>query len=587
MHTPSLHRRVVAAGTAAVVLLAIALDLLLYFSWRSNLLGGLDVELASREQQIRAEAVVLDAEDLASRLGGIGVSATIRDNRGREYRAGPQPPPGEAREVRQFTLPRGMTASVGVARTEADSSLRRLLLVEVAGTSAAAVLAFLLLRLVSEVALQPLREITAAIRRTAAGQRGERLRPDQRHTRLGELAVVYDEMIDALEAALQDADASRDRSQRLQERAQKIVATANDAYVAADAAGCIIAWNSRSEAIFGWTAKEAIGRPLVETVVPPAARIEHLAGIERFLATGKSRLVGQPVELLALHRQGHVFPAELTLWVTYDDGEATFNAFVRDITEQRRMAEALDATLAELSAALDEAKSSEVRTRRFLADAAHQLRTPVAGIQACAETLLICGDPAAADQLLAHLAQETSRAGRLIKALLQTARLDQGMVVARRPHAVRSLCEEELDRARALAPELALRLIAPGWETRMVELDVDVVREILANLLDNARRHARSTIEVTLAGEGLTIEVRVSDDGPGLAPMVSDRAFDRFVSLDGQGGTGLGLPIARGLAEAHGGTLRYEDGAFILRLAVSCPDGREDGNVELGVGESI
>jgi PAS domain S-box-containing protein len=702
MHTPSLHRRVVAAGVAAVVVLTVAFDVLVYFSWRSNLLGGLDAELASREQVITAQAGLVEPEELVTRLEDIGISATIQDRSGRTYEAGPRPPADEATMVRETSLPGGMTTTISVPRTEADRALQRLLLAEVVGTVAMAALAFFLLRLVSELALQPLEQMVAAIRRTAAGRRGERLRPDQPHTRLGLVAGAYDEMLDSLEAALQEADAARDHSQRLQARAQKIVDTANDAFVAADSRGSIIGWNSRAEAVFGWTASEALGRSLVETIVPLASRPAHLAGIERYLATGQSRLVGRPVEVLALHRQGHVFPAELTLWVTDDEEQMVFNAFIRDvterrkaeeeqsqlasivassdeaivgigldhrimtwnraaerisgytaeetlgqpmrflfspdgraqledllerqregvplmgqestwlrkdgtaigvaltvspicdrsgrtvgasviardITEERRMAAALDATLAELSTALTEARSSEARSRRFLADAAHQLRTPVAGIQACAESLLLDTDPAGADELLANLGHETARAGRLIKALLQTARLDQGMVMSCRPCDLRALCEEELDRARALAPELALRVTSRDWDERKIDIDADVVREILANLIDNARRHARSTIEVLLTGAGGFVEVSVTDDGPGLPPELRDRAFDRFVSLDGRGGTGLGLAIARGLAEAHGGILSYDGNAFVVRVPVTPSSGNGHGGAQ-------
>ena len=709
MRTPSLHRRVVAAGVGAVVLLAVALDLLLYLSWRSNLLGALDAELEGREQLIRAQAVDLGAENLAERLARIGLGATVRDGSGRTYEAGPPTPAGVETLDREVTLPRGMTATISVPRTEADESLRTLMAVEVFGTVTAATLAFFLLRLVSELALQPLGQMAAAIRRTAEGARGERLRPDDRSTELGELAGAYDDMLDALEAALQEADAARDRSQRLQERAQKIVETANDAFVAADASGTIVGWNGQAEVVFGWPAAEALGRPLVDTVVPLASRPAHLAGIERYLTTGESRMVGRPVELLALHRRGHVFPAELTLWVTDEDGTVVFNAFVRDVTarrkaeeeqsrlasivassddaiigmgldhrittwnraaerisgytaeeavgqpvlfvfapeqraetaelferlsggervvdheaawlrrdgtaidvaltvspigdgsgrnvgasviardvtEQRRVAAALDDTLAQLSTALAEAQASEARTRRFLADAAHQLRTPVAGMQACAETLLLDANPAEADELLAHLVEETARAGRLIKALLQTARLDQGLVVTRRPCDLLALCEEELDRARARAPELVLGLGAAGWQGGTVDVDADVVREVLANLLDNARRHASSRIGVSLAARGSTVEVGVSDDGPGLAPEVADRAFERFVSLDGKGGTGLGLPIARGLAEAHGGTLSYERKVFVLRLPVPGVSAGADGEGRKHAGRAL
>jgi signal transduction histidine kinase len=89
----------------------------------------------------------------------------------------------------------------------------------------------------------------------------------------------------------------------------------------------------------------------------------------------------------------------------------------------------------------------------------------------------------------------------------------------------------------------------------------------LANLLDNARRHAAGRIELTVGTDQASqLEIRLADDGPGLPLEMAERAFERFVSLDGKGGTGLGLAIARELARAHGGELSYQGGAFVLRL---------------------
>ena len=97
-----------------------------------------------------------------------------------------------------------------------------------------------------------------------------------------------------------------------------------------------------------------------------------------------------------------------------------------------------------------------------------------------------------------------------------------------------------------------------------------MVSEVLANVLDNARRHASRRIDLVVAAADHTVEIRVVDDGPGLPDPLVERAFERFVSLDGKGGSGLGLPIARGLARAHGGDLTYE-GGFVLRLPVEAP----------------
>ncbi len=97
------------------------------------------------------------------------------------------------------------------------------------------------------------------------------------------------------------------------------------------------------------------------------------------------------------------------------------------------------------------------------------------------------------------------------------------------------------------------------------------MREIISNLLDNARRHAATRIEVALVQTGESVKVRISDDGPGIPEGMREKAFERFVSLDGKGGSGLGLPIARSLARAHHGDLTYQDGAFVLSLPMSPP----------------
>lgn len=209
---------------------------------------------------------------------------------------------------------------------------------------------------------------------------------------------------------------------------------------------------------------------------------------------------------------------------------------------------------------------SQDRLESFLADAAHQLRSPISGIQSCAEALL--RGPATEeerDRLLANLVRTAARASRLITSLLRLARLDAGNPIDPEACDVVALCADEADRVWALAPHLDLALRASGLPDRHLQLDSFAVREILANLLDNARRHAKARIEVLIEG-GADLVVRVKDDGPGVAEGLEEQIFERFASLDGKGGSGLGLAIGRELARAHGGELTYEEGGFLLRL---------------------
>lgn len=239
----------------------------------------------------------------------------------------------------------------------------------------------------------------------------------------------------------------------------------------------------------------------------------------------------------------------------------------RTDTELGRMAIAFDEMLDALETALADARASEQRSRRFLAEAAHQLRTPIAGIQASAEALPRARARADREQLLSSMARECNRAGRRVAALLRMARLDQGDRPVRRPTDLALLCRDEVARTASLAPRLEVTFRAPGPDTP-VHVDPDGVREALANLLDNARRHAAGRISVDLDEAGCTVEVHVADDGPGLPDGEWERSFEPFVSLDGHGGSGLGLAIARGIARAHGGDLVYESGIFTFRLPV-------------------
>ncbi|GGI05013.1 HAMP domain-containing sensor histidine kinase [Egicoccus halophilus] len=233
-------------------------------------------------------------------------------------------------------------------------------------------------------------------------------------------------------------------------------------------------------------------------------------------------------------------------------------------TEIGRLASAFDEMLDAQERALQTAREAEVRSRRFLADAAHQLRTPVAGLRAASEALLHSPSPAEQDTLVGNLARESARTGRLLDALLRMAHLDRGEDPPRLDTDLVPLLSEEIERQRGLAPSLAIDLHAP--DTLVVPLDANGLRESVANLLDNARRHARATIEVELRPSPDGARLRIRDDGPGLEPGTEEAVFDRFVSLDDRGGSGLGLAIARAYARAHDGDVVWRDGAFELTV---------------------
>ena len=224
------------------------------------------------------------------------------------------------------------------------------------------------------------------------------------------------------------------------------------------------------------------------------------------------------------------------------------------------------------------ALEAERKSREFLAFAAHQLRTPLAGIRSTVDALVLGAiDAPERDALLVGLSREADRAGRLISSLLQLARIDQHEPLPFRPIDIAELVQHEIDQA-------AIRWPHVNWETIGCDIgrsgdtrcNPDAMAEALANVLDNAQRHADGRVVVELREVGADLEITVTDDGPGLPAGMAEVAFRRFVTLDGQRGTGLGLAISRGLAEAHGGTLAYAHGSFLFRLPRRVNVRRED-----------
>ena len=238
----------------------------------------------------------------------------------------------------------------------------------------------------------------------------------------------------------------------------------------------------------------------------------------------------------------------------------------RTDTELGQTAQAFDEMLDELEGAETRAQQAEERTRAFLADAAHELRTPIAGVQAAAETLLHHDDQLDHDErqhLQALLVREAERAGALISDLLTAARLDAGIDLDLAPVSLRTLAHSEIDRVRLLHPETAVTMSGPEVIARA---DAARVSSILRNVIDNAVRAAgpEGQVHLVVREHDQFAIAEIWDSGPGVPPSQRERIFERLVRLDhgragDAGGSGLGLAIARGYARAHGGDLTCED----------------------------
>jgi signal transduction histidine kinase len=232
-----------------------------------------------------------------------------------------------------------------------------------------------------------------------------------------------------------------------------------------------------------------------------------------------------------------------------------------------------------LNEMLDRLRRSFERERRFVADASHELRTPVAVIKAELEAALRAGDhDSQVRAALVAALEECDHLAQLAEDLLVVARAAEGeLPVRREPVAIRPLLEGVRERFDDRARERGREIRVDGAGDLSVEADEFRLRQALGNLVDNALRYGEGEIVLSSRRppDAAALELDVSDQGPGFEPALAERAFERFARGDEartRGGTGLGLAIVRAIAEAHGGGAEIVagDGAVVrIRL----PDG--------------
>ena len=243
--------------------------------------------------------------------------------------------------------------------------------------------------------------------------------------------------------------------------------------------------------------------------------------------------------------------------------------------EMERLALTLNGMLARLEAAF-------TQTRRFAADAAHELRTPLAALRGGIEVALRAErTPEEYRRVLASSLEEVERLIRLAEDLLLLSRSSAGPDVTRAPVDLEPLLLDVFDVGARLGQGAGVSVRTDAMASATVRGDATALRRALLNLIENAIKYTPPGGKVELGlttGDGLAV-ITVSDTGIGLDPADADRIFEPFVRLDAArardtGGAGLGLAIARSIAVAHGGTLTVESrpGAgsrFVLRLPLA------------------
>ena len=341
-------------------------------------------------------------------------------------------------------------------------------------------------------------------------------------------------------------------------RTRSIIDTANDAFVAIDAADVIKDWNPQAKLTFGWKREEAVGRSLAETVIPPARREAHLEGLHRYVLTGEGPMLNRRVELEGLHKDGHLFPVEMTISPIRWGRSHIFSAFIRDITERKQAEEALAHQTGELTRINAELED-------FTHSVSHDLKEPLRGIEAFAG--FIAEDYA--DKLdeqgqgyVNVLRESAVRMKDLIDDLLQLSRIGRTRL-EQAPVAMSALVRDvSLELSFALHEKRVELLIDPDMPT--VPCDPARMREVFKNLISNSVKYndkPQPRIEVGCGIDNGAFIFTVRDNGIGIAAEFHEKIFKIFQRLhhrEEYEGTGVGLAICKKVVEAHGGRIWVE-----------------------------
>ncbi len=234
--------------------------------------------------------------------------------------------------------------------------------------------------------------------------------------------------------------------------------------------------------------------------------------------------------------------------------------------ELARLAQTFNALLSRVEDAVQ-------RQRRFIADAAHEIRSPVASLRTQLEVAQRLGDVHALRELLPGQVEDVRRLSVLVDDLLRLARLDADAPLRSQPV---DLDDVILDAVRHVRGGSRVVIGTSAVSAARVLGDPDALERVVVNLLDNALRYAHHQVDVGMTADSHTARLTVTDDGPGIPPDRREEVFERFTRLDDartreSGGTGLGLAIVREVVSRHGGRVCVADAHPGARLVVELP----------------
>ncbi len=421
---------------------------------------------------------------------------------------------------------------------------RAVLLVALLAAVGAAGLAFF----IAERTARPIRRLTQAAQRMAAGDLGIRLWPSTRDE-VGTLTQAFNQMAEHLHDTLATL-------KQEQARLQAVLENMADGVLITDGEGCVQLINPAAARLLG-VGNEARGRSFVQ--VSQDHRL-----VDLWQRCRRERQ--EQAELVEMGYRGYYLQVIVT--PLHGAGERTCLVILQDLTHIRHL---------------------ETMRRDFVSNVSHELRTPLASLKALVDTLRdgALGDPAVARRFLDHVENEVDAMSQMVQELLELSRIESGQVPFRlEPVSVADVIRPAVERLRPQAERARLEL-----ETNLaadlppILADRERIEQVITNLVHNAIKFTPPGGQVVLsaARRGEEMVISVADTGVGISPEDLPRIFERFYKADRarrSGGTGLGLAIAKHIVQGHGGRIWVESregkgSTFYFTLPLASPDALE------------